>query len=73
MACSKDVARKSLQGKTLQNSITKIISSFFIFICKHDSRDSGLSFWENGKSYIHRYCLFVCCFNRYLIFWLTEV
>lgn len=53
MACFKDVARKSLQRENLQNSITKIISSFFIFVSKHDSIDSGLSFWENGKSYIH--------------------
>lgn len=69
MACFKDVARKSLQRRNLQNLTTRIVSSFFL---PYDCKDPGLSFWGEWQI-IHSLILSVLCFNRYLFFCLFVI
>lgn len=60
---------RTLQESRGKGGIHRILQPrLFLPSSFHDCKDPGLNFWESGRSYVDFVCLFVYCFNRYLIF-----
>ena len=69
MVCFKDTARKSLQGRNLQNLTTRIVFVFFLYDCG----DYGLSFWGEWQI-LYSLILFICVlFQQMLNFFVVAV